>query len=455
MGKKRRTNTPTTADLPDELAGTTTVELKSLAATHIMRIRDLTIDFDESGLVVLEGNNQQGKTSAVRALEMVIAGPDAAPPDPIHGDQEEGIIIARFTIHGADQGETGELIVKRIFRKDKPPKLTVHLEGIRRALARPQEILDILMDHIALDIMQFARMSDEERAKVLAELMGFDATEIDRKRKAAFDERTEVKRDRDRLEKEYEGITQHEDAPEKVVVLGELLEDLDKRKAHNAKGDTLKTEASTAVDNLAQAEKELAEAKLALKNAGQVVVALKQDARESVLLAEDFEYKDVSEITTKIGNAEGINAKVRENEQREKKRKAYMKAKDEADALTATIDQLDKTKREELKKAEERLPVKGLGIAEGKTTYKGKPFNEAGDSAIIVCSTAISIALNKERLLKIVTVDKAEQMDPPTRKKVKAMCRDAGCQLMMTMVVQEGGPSAGSLVIEDGAIIPA
>jgi len=450
---KKRTKKKDTSELPDELSGITTVQLKTLAATHIMRIRALQVDFDESGIVVIEGRNQQGKTSIIKALEMCIAGSMTAPPEPIHGDAEQGEVIATFKVHRDDQEEPGILIVKRIFQRGKQPKLTIHLEGIRRALPRPAEILQILMDHIALDIMQFAKMCGEEQAKVLAELMGYDATALDRKRQAAFDERREVNRDLDRLQKEYEALTQHEDVPEKEVVLSELLAELDVRNEHNGKGKKLQEEAACAIDNLAQAEKELEAAQKALRLAEECVSTVKQVAREATLLAEDFEYQDTGEIRSQIDDAESINAKVRENTQREKKRQEYMKAKDESDALTATIEQLDQEKRAKLQEAQEKLPVKGLGIKEGVVTYNGKPFSQAGDSATIITSTAISMALNADRPLKLVLIDKAEQIDPPTRSQVKQMVRQGGFQLMMTMVMQEGGPGEGSIVIEDGAVV--
>lgn len=452
MAKKRKKKTPKT-ELPPELSGITHVRLARLAATNILRIRAVQIDFDESGLVVIEAKNQQGKTSLMKALEMCIAGSATAPPDPIHGDEDEGQAIATFKVYRDDQDEPGKLIVRRIITKDKPPKLTIHLEGIRRALPRPAEILDILLDHIALNIMQFAKMPGDEKAKVLADLMGYDASALDHQRQAAFDERREVKRDVDRLQNEYEALTHHEDTPEEELVISELLAEVESRQAHNAKGDKLKTEAETAVANLEQAEKELKAAQEALRLAEQCVSTQELIGREALQLAEDFEYEDIDELKEKIDDAEAINAKVRENDQREKKRIAFMKAKEEADELSAKIEQLDNEKRAKLQEAQERLPVKGLGIKDGAVTYNGKPFEQAGDSATIITSTAISIALNKDRPLKFVQVDNAEQMDFDTRKTVKQMVRDAGFQMMMTMVQQGEKPGRGSVVIEDGTVI--
>lgn len=452
MAKKRKKQTPKT-ELPPELSGITHIRLARLAATNILRIRAVQIDFDASGIVVIEAKNQQGKTSLMKALEMCIAGSATAPPDPIHGDEDEGQVITTFDVYRKEQDEIGKLIVRRILTKDKAPKLTIHLEGIRRALPRPAEILDILLDHIALNIMQFAQMPGDEKAKVLADLMGYDATTLDHERQAAFEERREVNRDVDRLQKEYDALTLHEDVPEKEVVLSELLAEVDARNEHNAKGKKLQEEASCAIDNLAQAEKELEAAQQALRLAEECVTAVKQTAREATLLAEDFEYQDTDEIRGQIDDAESINAKVRENAQRETKRIAFMKAKTEADDLSAKIEQLDIEKRKKLQEAQDRLPVKGLGITDGTVTYKGKPFEQAGDSATIITSAAISIALNKDRPLKFVQIDNAEQMDYETRATVKEMVQEAGFQMMMTLVQQGDKPGAGSIVIEDGTVV--
>ena len=441
MAKKKKKDR---ADLPTELMDVKTVRITSLEADNVLRVRAVRLQFDETGVLVIEGGNQQGKTSVLKIIEMAIAGATTAPPEPIHGDEEEGQIIARFAT------EVGELVAKRTFKKGRLQRLTVHIEGRKKALSSGQAVFDILMDHIALDIRQFERMDDKKKAEVLAQLMGFDSAALDAERQRTFDTRTDVNRDVVRLKAECESLTHHEDAPTEEVSAAALMSELDARREHNEAGTKLN-------DALTSASADLQRAVTEVERLEQVLVQARLDAdyatkekTKAVEAVASFQPEDEEDIRQKIDKADAVNDQVRENAKKKEAREAFLAKQNESDDLTAALEQLDKQKKKSLAEAQERLPVKGLGISNGAVTYKGKPFSQAGSSATALTSAAISMALNEDSLLKLVQIDDAEGMDAETTEAVVQMATSQGFQMVMARV---GKGELPTVVIEDGAMI--
>ena len=344
----------------------------------------------------------------------------------------------------------GELVAKRTFKKGRLQRLTVHIEGRKKALSSGQAVFDILMDHIALDIRQFERMDDKKKAEVLAQLIGFDSAALDLERDSKFALRTDVNRDVIRLKAEYESLTHQDDAPAEEVSAAALMSELDARREHNEEGtrlNTALTHASTdlqgALTEVGLIERQLTQARLDAEEAT-------EKKRKAVEAVAGFQPEDEEEIRQKIDKADAVNDQVRENAKKKEARAAFLAKQNESDDLTAALEQLDKQKRTSLAEAQERLPVKGLGISNGAVTYKGKPFSQAGSSATALTSAAISMALNEDSLLKLVQIDDAEGMDAETTEAVVQMATSKGFQMVMARV---GKGELPTVVIEDGAMV--
>jgi len=461
MAKKRKTKKPTTADLPDELIGVTSVRMTSFRAENVLRIKAAHFDLDALGNVVtIEGDNEQGKSSALKAVEMAIAGAGVIPADPIHGERGQGKVIARFNVERptdpddpTSDVENIGLVATREFKRGKPPKLVVKIDGQRRALASPQTIFDVLMDHIALDPLQFQRMPDDQKQHVLAEMAGLDLHAINSKRDAVFAERTEINREVKRLEAELASTTFHDGAPKEEVVVAELMAELEKRREVNAEGKKLSDEAAKMVDDIRERTEKIAEMKKKLAEA-------ERDLEGAVRYRDDVEKKisgfipaDEDMIRKQLDEADTVNAKVRDNARHLAVGTQFEAEKQKADALTEQLQQIDDDKREMLLEAEERLPVSGLGFTEeGVVTYKGKPFSQAGRSATAVVSCGVSMKLNESKMLKVLLIDDAEKMDGKTKRKVAEMGVAAGFQIFMAQVMPDAGPSDGAVIIEDGEV---
>jgi hypothetical protein len=448
MARNRNTRRPTKADLPEDLAGINQVRLTSFQAENILRIKAVRLELDKLGdVITIEGDNEQGKSSVLKSIEMLIAGASTVPPEPIHGDRGQGKVVGRFDTN------IGRLVVTKEFKRNKPIKLVVRLEDQKRALSSPQTILDVLLDHIALDPLQFQKMPDEQKGQVIAELAELDLTSINKKRAELYEERTAVNRQVKILGDGYEALVKHEDAPDTEVTVTELVAELELRQKHNAEGERLE-------ETLVMARNTLKAKTEALEAARATVATLENDVAEAESIKSDtlkalahFEPQDEDKIRQDIAEADEINRKVRENQKRRDVGIDYTKVKEQADNLTTQIEQLDAKKRAMLVEAESRLPVEGLGFNDdGVVTYKGKPFMQAGSSATALISCGVSMALNKDRPLKLMLIDDAEKMDGKTKRKVAEMGLRNGFQICMAQVMSSAGPSAGSVVIEDGEV---
>ena len=420
------------------------LKLVSLEAENILRLTAVNITVDKNGAVLIGGANESGKSSVLKSIEMLLAGGKAV-KDPIHDDAEKGRIVGRFST------KLGEVVVTKTFTRKKGPVLKITVEGYAKALAGPQTIIDALLDSIALDPLKFARMDPEKRAKMLAEIMGYDSTESDKKRADLYDDRTLVNREVKTLKGAYESITHHDDAPEKKVSASEMMAELEEITTHNAAGADLERALDTATADLAAARDELTQAKMNLLESQESVDALVASQAAAIAADDDFEPKDASELRVKIKKADEINAKFLDNDNKAKARTAYLAKEKESRDLDDQIDAIDRAKKEAMEKAQENLPVKGLGISAEGVTYKGKPFEQAGSSAIIKTSTAIAMSVNKDAPIKLLLIDDAEAIDPKTMPDVLAMAAKAGFDVWAAMTRFAEGEEP-SVIIEDGQV---
>lgn len=442
---RKKIKTASREDLPEQLADIHDVRLVGLLVRNVLRIRALRMSITRTGEIVrFEGDNKTGKSSTLKSIEMLAAGADAIPPEPIHDDLGRGEIIGRLA------SSIGTLVVTRRFdRGKKTSQLTVHIEGQRKALSSPQTVMTALFG----DSTQFQNMGPEMQRQVLAEIVGFNPSMIDKRASEVFEERRVINRDVARLKAEYDATKHYDDAPEKEVSVAEMMRELKLRQEHNAEGAKLEQLHSVAANMLTQKEKELEDLLARVEELKAKVEHARESKAESLKALASFEPQDEEELRKTIEDADSLNAKVRENQKRAQKSAEYTKAQEKSESMTSELDQLAAKKRKMLAEAASKMPVDGLGFnEEGLITFDGKPFSQAGNSAEKLVSCAVTMELNKDKPMKVLLVDDAEGMDRKTKRKLAELCEKKGFQLFMAQVMSDAGPSDGALVIEDGEL---
>lgn len=413
-------NHTTIANKPQE------VRITSLELANVKRIKAVALDPAPTGLTVIGGKNGQGKTSVLDAIAWALGGerfrPDAA--------QREGSVLnpdIRITL---SNGLT-------VTRKGNKSTLTVTDESGRRS---GQQLLNEFIEVLALDLPKFLQASDKERASILLGILGIQdqLDALDREERAAYDQRLQVGRDRDRARHYADELPWHDGAPEQEVSVAALSADLRAVQERNQRNAELR-------QKVTQIRARLADTDTQINTLRAMRTALETEMRKAEADAEGLQDGDPDIVLRQIQNAETVNAQVRDN-------RAHMDADARAaalveqyDALTAEVEDVRARRTALLDGAD--MPLPQLSVQDGVLTYNGQPWSCMSSAEQLRAATAIVARLKPE--CRFVLVDKLEQMDVDTLRDFGAWAAAQGLQVIGTRV------STGdecSIIIEDGEV---
>ena len=442
----------------------------SLEVQNILRLKAFKMTMGDDGLVVIEAKNSQGKSSALYALEMALAGMSDAPPEPLHGDAKKGYVIATFD----------GIVVKRVFRASKPPALTVTLpDGTK--VKGPQTFLDALFTKRCFRPTKLMDVSEKDQVAIVSEIMGFDPSEFNAEIESVFNDRTDANREAKRLAAVVTETTFCEDAPDEEISVSELMAELQSRQHHNFACDNLKLRTEAKERALADAKANIDHAQDVRNECAGSVAELEERlsaAREQVHNAEkqidgrrtllteaqgalgraQAEEKaatraDAAEIANQIATADDINRKVRANIERAKAKGVAAEAAKDAGELDAKLAKLKDARTAARLEARDRLAVPGLDMTEDRLLFNGKPFSQAGNSDQLRVCVSVAIKGNEGKRGRVLLIDDGEKLDADGVAAVMTMARDAGYPVIMTKVIaRTEDASETSVVIEDGEV---
>lgn len=195
------------------------------------RIRAADVSPDATGLVLVRGRNDQGKSSLIDSMLAALLGRKGVQELPI----TEGA-------HGADVVlDLGEIVIRRHWSRDSAGDAKSELEVTAKdgsTLRSPQGVLDNLVGHFA-DPVAFLAMKPEEQAATFLRCIGKadDVTRLERAASEAYERRRDVGRDADRLTKTLAELSREVDGLPPAPTTGtvsELTAQLQQAKDHNA-----------------------------------------------------------------------------------------------------------------------------------------------------------------------------------------------------------------------------
>lgn len=424
----------------NEIPGDGALRLTSLDVQNVLRIKAVSLKIDGDALVI-EGDNEAGKTSLRQSLEMLLAGGRAISEDPIHGDAQTGTIVGTF----------GDIRVEKTLRRGKAPLFKITSPGA--TYTSPQSIVNALIGERTLDPIKFMKLDDEAKAKTIAGLMGFDSSVLDAKRKDAFDARTDAKREEKRLKSIAEGAPQHEGVSDSEISVKELLAELDAAKAHNAEGEDVQKRIASWTAKGKEHDAEIARLEAELVQRKIAAAQCAQYAKEAKDALAAFMPIDEDDIAARIDGIEEHNAKARDNAARAKAIDEWEEATEATRKCEENLGAIDAELERARSEATSRLPVDGLSMSDGAVLYNGKPLSQAGASAELRVSVAIAIAVNADKRVKLLCIDDAEKLSLANTRIVLEMARDAGFQVFLFGVVGKvGDGEAPCVLIEDGMV---
>lgn len=409
------------------------VKIAALEAENVKRIKAVALTPSPTGLTIVGGNNNQGKTSVLDALAWALGGekfrPTAAVRDGALAPPHLKVILSNGVV---------------VERRGKNSSLTVTDPTGQRS---GQQLLNAFVEPLALDLPRFMQASDKDKADTLLNIIGVgDAlTGLDREIKALYDRRTVIGQIGAQKRHAAEELTEYPDAPSEPVSAIELIQQQQEILLHNADNQRKRMKLAQLEEQEKQLGRRVQELSQELEMVEHQLTAVQQDVQDATKTVAQLQDESTAELEQSIRNVEEINRQVSAN-------LAKSKAQDEAERYaqeyTALTEQIKakRTARMDLLNGAD-LPLTGLGVEDGSLTYNGKHWQDMSGSDQLRVATAIVRRLNPD--CGFVLLDKLEQMDLATLAEFGSWLQAEGLQAIATRV-STGGEC--QIIIEDGKV---
>lgn len=402
------------------------MKINRLEIENVKRIKAVNVEPKESGLTIIGGNNNQGKTSVLDAIAWALGGDKYRPSQA----SREGSVLPPNLHIVMNNG----LVVER---KGKNSALKVTDPNGQKA---GQQLLNEFVEQLALDLPKFMESSGQEKARTLLQIIGVgdQLAILEKEEKELYNERTYVGRTADQKEKFAKEQPYFPDAPKDLVSPSELIKQQQDILSRNGENQRKREN----LHNIEQKYQKINEQLEELLRQQREVESDLEAARKS---AADLHDESTSELENSISNIEEINRKVRANLDKEKAEDDARGYRDQYNELTKKIGDIRERKAQLLDSAE--LPLPELSVKEGDLIYKGQKWDNMSGSDRLKVSTAIVRKLNPN--CGFVLLDKLEQMDMETLRDFGQWLESEGLQAIATRV------STGdecSIIIEDGYV---
>lgn len=412
------------------------VKINSLELENVKRIKAVKIEPGENGLTVIGGRNNQGKTSVLDSIAWGLGGDRFRPSQPTR----EGSAIPPHLHITLSNG----LVVERA---GKNSDLKVTDPGGNKG---GQQLLNEFVEQLALNLPKFMESSNKEKANTLLQIIGVGdrLNELERQEMEMYNQRHAIGQIADRKEKYAKEMTYWPDAPQDLVSASELIAQQQEILARNGENQKKRMQLAQLEEQERKLGQRVQELMHELETAEHQLAAVQQSVQDARKTAAQLQDESTAELEKNIREIESVNAKVRDNLNREKAEEDAKAYRDQYASLTTEIEAVRMAKMDLLNHAD--LPLKGLSVEDGELTYQGKKWDNMSGSDQLRVSTAIVRKLNPN--CGFVLLDKLEQMDLDTMREFGAWLEQEGLQAIATRV-STGGEC--SIIIEDGYAEPS
>lgn len=407
------------------------ITINRLEIENVKRIKAVKIEPNTTGLTIVGGNNNQGKTSVLDAIAWALGGNKYKPSQA----QREGSQVPPNLKITLSNG----LVVER---KGKNSDLKVIDPSGNKA---GQQLLNSFVEELALNLPKFMEQTSKEKASTLLQIIGVgpQLAELELKEKSLYDQRHSIGVIADQKEKFAKEQVYYPDAPKELISISELIQQQQAVLARNGENarkrqslQQIQLQYDSAEAMVSRLQEELALAIDDRDKAKNDLAIAQKDAME-------LHDESTAEIEENIAQIDEINRKVRANLDKEKAEEDAKQQREQYHALTVRIEEVRKQKTDLLTNAD--LPLEGLSVDDGELLYLGQRWDNMSGSQQLQVATAIVRKLKPE--CGFVLIDKLEQMDQITLQEFGQWLEKEGLQAIATRV------STGdecSIIIEDG-----
>ncbi|MEE0857724.1 MAG: AAA family ATPase [Ruminococcus sp.] len=409
------------------------VKIKALEVENVKRVKAVTIEPTASGLTIIGGKNNQGKTSILDSIAWALGGEKYRPSQA----QRDGSVIPPHLKLTLSNG----LVVER---SGKNSSLKVIDPNGKKS---GQQLLNSFVEVLALDLPKFMESSSKDKANTLLKIIGVGDTlyKLDSEEQKLYNQRHAIGTIADQKKKFAKEMLVYEGVPAEPISASELIAQQqeilvrngeNRRKRENLAQLEIKQKQLS--DRISQYEAELLKLQSEYSSINSDIATAKKSTEKLV-------DESTAELEKNISEIDEINRKIRANLDREKaeiEAEGYSK---QYDTLSRQIEDIRMQRRNLLDNAD--MPLPELSVKDGELTYKGYQWDNMSGSDQLKISTAIVRKLNPE--CGFVLLDKLEQMDTDTLSEFGKWLEEQGLQAIATRV------STGdecSIIIEDGYV---
>ncbi|MCK3941839.1 AAA family ATPase [Streptococcus suis] len=408
-----------------------TVTINRLEIENVKRIKAVKIEPSATGLTIVGGNNNQGKTSVLDAIAWALGGNKYKPSQA----QREGSQVPPTLKIVMSNG----LIVER---KGKNASLKVIDPNGQKG---GQQLLDSFVEELAINLPKFMDSTPREKAETLLQIIGVgnQLAELELKEKELYNNRHAIGVIADQKEKFAKEQEFYPEAPKDLVSIAELIQQQQAILAKNGENARKRQNVATIKMQYENAESAVDRLKQELAKAIDERDKFRQDLAIAQKDAIELHDESTAEIEANIQQIDDINRMVRANLDKEKAEEDAKEIRQKYNALSVEIEDVRKQKRDLLTNAD--LPLEGLSVDDGELLYLGQRWDNMSGSQQLQVATAIVRKLKPE--CGFVLIDKLEQMDQVTLQEFGEWLKREGLQAIATRV------STGdecSIIIEDG-----
>lgn len=416
------------------------VKITALEAENVKRIKAVALTPAPTGLTLVGGNNNQGKTSVLDALAWALGGEKFRP----NAAQRDGAVAPAHLRVTLSNGVVVE-------RKGKNGSLTVTDPTGRRS---GQQLLNAFVEPLALDLPRFMEASDKEKADILLRIIGI-GNELhlrDMEIKSIYDKRTFTGQLAQQKKHFADELISYPDAPEQPLSASDLIRRQQDILARNGENQRLRQQAQElarqeqqCLDELKRTRERIAELEKLREELDTKHTKLFNQRKNAEKTVDQLQDESTAELEASIQSIEETNRKVRANLEKARAEDEASKYASDYDKLTDALEQKRKERLALLNGAD--LPLPELSVEDGALTYKGKRWRDMSGSDQLRVAAAIVRRLNPD--CGFVLLDKLEQMDMTTLEEFGHWLEAEGLQAIATRV------STGSecqIIIEDGMV---
>lgn len=402
------------------------IYINQLEIENTKRVRAVVMEPAETGLTVIGGKNNQGKTSVLDAIAWALGGeryrPDNAMRDGANFPPRLKVTLSNGIV---------------VERSGKKSALKVTDPSGQRA---GQQLLNSFVEELALNLPKFMQASDREKADTLLQIIGVgdQLVQLEKQARELYDQRRYTGQQYQQKQKYADELPEVPGAPAQEISASDLIRQQQEILARNGENQRKR-------ERLAQleAEKNSLEDQIAMLQ--ERYEQISQDVETARMSAADLVDESTKELEENLVRIEEINQNVRTNAEKQRAVQEAQKLDDEYRRLDRELASVRRQRTALLENAD--LPLPGLSVEEGKLLYNGQPWGNMSGSDQLRVSTAIVRRLKPS--CGFVLLDGLESMDIDKLREFGTWLEGEGLQAIATRV-STGDECA--IIIEDGMV---